>query len=178
MSTVHRVGVTRTLTGGESRPEPAASLRRRPTLLLVFAVVSLALLVTAAPAFAERTYESNIEGFSSAYGITTDSQDNVWIADDNTAIISKYDAFPSQTKEGEQNGEGHMDGNLRSLAFDYPLNRLYVADSGPVVVDLFEHGNGAFIEQWKTENSCGLDYVAVDNSGRRDPGSRLYRPQL
>ena len=147
--------------------------RRLPVFLVAAAATALTLLVMAAPALAERTYESNIEGFSSANGITTDGLDNVWIADTGTGVISKYNSFPSETKEAEQGGEGHFGGNLRSLAFDNPLNRLYVADSGPVVVDLYEHGDGPFIEQWSTENSCGLDYVAVDNSGGATQG-RVY----
>lgn len=148
--------------------------RRIAAILAAAAAAAFVLLVVAAPAHAERTYESNIEGFSSAYGIAVDGQDNVWVADaSGSGLISKYDAFPSQTKEAEQGGEGHFDSNLRSLAFDDPLDRLYVADSGPVVVDLFEHGNGPFIEKWSTENSCGLDYVAVDNSGGATQG-RVY----
>ena len=148
------------------------SRRRVGAISLVASLAALA--VCATPAFAERTYDSQIAGLSNPQGIAIDGSDNVWI--DNygeSGSISEYDSYPSQTLLGTQNGGGHHGGYILSLAINNSNGRLYLADSGPVDVDVYESGLGSFEEQWKTKNSCGLDHVAVDNSGGSTNG-RVY----
>ena len=124
----------------------------------------LVLALTATSAFAERTFESQITGFNSAYGIAIDGSENVWIDDyGNSGNIYEYSS--TNTFLGSRTSEGHYGGNIHSIAIDNSTGRLYVADSGPVYVDVFKSGLGEYLETWHTENSCGLDYVAVADGG-------------
>ena len=142
-------------------------------LLAAFASLVIA-AITASPAFADRTYDSQITGFGNPQGLAIDGGGDVWIDDYGSGgLISEYDAYPSQTLLGTQNGGGHHGGYILSIALNNADGHLYVADSGPVVVDVYESGLGSFTEEWKTKNSCGTDRVAVDNSSGPSNG-RVY----
>ncbi len=130
-----------------------------------------ALAFSASPAFADRTYDSQITGLSNPYSIAIDGSDNVWIDNNgNCGSVSEYNAYPSQTQIGTQTGGGHYGCNILSIAVGDASHDLYVADSGPVDVNVFE-GAGSFVETWHTVNSCGLDWVAADNSGGPSNGT-------
>src|SRR5262249_28171711 len=106
--------------------------------------------------------------------IAIDGQDRVWVQEESAASnLAEFDAFPSQTKIGELGGEGHHGPTVRSFAIDNTNNKLYFADSGPVVIDVYDRSTGEFQETWTTENSCGYIYAAVDNSGGPHQG-RVY----
>src|SRR5262249_22111579 len=119
-------------------------------------------------------FEGEMTGISGPFGIAIDGQDHVWVEEANAgANLSEFDAFPSQTKIGELGGEGHHGGTVRNFALNNSNNQLYLADSGPVVIDLYNRATGEFEETWTTENSCGYLYAAVDNSGGPHQG-RVY----
>jgi len=148
--------------------------RRTPryVLALAFLVASFAVLTfSAASAFAERTYDSQITGFATPHGVTVDSSDHVWISDPgNGGKIFKYNGYPSQTLESTQTGGGHYGATyIWSLAVNSTSGYLYVADSGPETVDVFDPVN--FVEQWSLGG--GYDYAAIDNSGGASNG-RVY----
>jgi phosphodiesterase/alkaline phosphatase D-like protein len=146
---------------------------RSQVSLVALLLFGLSFLVASSPALAERTYESRISGFSNPWGIAVDSADNVWISDTGTGVVSKYDPFPSENKIGEQDGEGHWGGfYIRSLAIDSTNGYFYMADSGPVVVDIFDN-TGTFFKQFAHNFGGGYDYLAIDNSGGPSKG-RLY----
>ena len=139
------------------------------TLCLAIAASALA----APAAFAERTYDSQISGFSSPHAIGVDGSDDVWITDTGTGVISEQDPYPSQTKIGEQTGGGQFGATyLWSIGLNDSTGYLYVADSGPVVVDIFD-GTGAFTQQFSHGLGNGYDHVAVDNSSGASNG-RFY----
>ncbi len=125
------------------------------------------LLVGASPAFAERTYESQLTGFGNPESIAIDGHNNVWI--DDGGAIKEYEPFPAAGKIGE-----HGLGYILSIALDDSTETFYAANSGPVNVESFEIANNfASKETWDTENGCGYDYVAVDNSADAASG-RVY----
>jgi DNA-binding beta-propeller fold protein YncE len=150
-----------------------AETRFQLRIALVSALVAVGVLSLAPRASAERTFETQMSGFSGPYGLAVDGGDNVWVDDYGAGgHLFKYDPFPSQTEIGSQDGGGHFGSYILSIAVNNSTGYLYVADSGPVVVDIFD-GSGVFSERWNTINSCGLDYVAVDNSGSASQG-RVY----
>ncbi|HEY7256953.1 MAG TPA: hypothetical protein VH476_09760 [Solirubrobacterales bacterium] len=143
-------------------------------IALALAFAALSALADAAPAFAERAFEGEMTGISGPFAIAIDGQDRVWVQEANAGSnLSEYDAFPSHTKIGELSGEGHHGNTVRSFAIDNSNNELYFADSGPVVIVVYDRSTGAYQETWTTENSCGYLYAAVDNSGGAHQG-RVY----
>ncbi len=147
-----------------------------PTLLGACITVALALALVAPPAHAERAYESRIENLGHPDGISIDGQGNVWVSDPgHEGVIDKYDAFPSQTKLGEQSGGGNY-GNSGELIFgiavDNASDELYVAEDTNNTIDVFENGTGSLKEQWGGVGGFPLT-VAVDNSEGPSNG-RVY----
>lgn len=141
--------------------------------LCVLLAIGMLMALAAAPAFAERVYESRIEGFGHPYGIAIDDHGGTWISDPgHEGLISKYDPYPSQTKEGEQSGSGNF-GNAGELIFGIAINDsngdLYLAENTNQSIDVFEKGTGALIEQWGGFGGFPLT-VAVDNSGGSSNG--------
>ena len=138
---------------------------------------SLAVLAFApASALAARTYDSQITGLTNPWGVTIDNADRPWISqpEGGHGLISEYNAYPSQTLEGTQTGEDHYGASyIRSLVLDNATGDLLVADSGLVVIDVFEHGTGPFIERFEHGFGGGYLYVAADNSGGAANG-RIY----
>ncbi len=121
-----------------------------------------------------RSFLRTIGSFTDPWAITIDSLDDVWVADPgNSGLISKYDQYPSKTKVGEKAGEGHFGPLVHSIAIDHSNGNLLVADSGPDVVDVFEHGTGAFVERIEHGFGGGYVYVAADNSDSPSSG-RFY----
>jgi len=147
----------------------------RTKLLLAGICASLfALAFAATPAFAERAYEGQISGVSNPWGIAIDGHNHVAVDEyGNSGEIAEYNDEIPPAFIGRRGSGGHYGGTIHSIAIDNSSSRLYVADSGPVVVDLFENVLGEYIEQWTTENGCGYLYVAVDNSGGPAKG-RVY----
>lgn len=152
---------------GWSADPTARRLARRFSIALIFAAAG-SLVLAAAPAFAERTYESQLTGFSQPYAVASDGHDNVWV--DDSGQMKEYEPFPSTGMISEHS----VGGSDRSIALNNSTEYFYAANSGPVTVELFEIENAfAFKETWNTENSCGADSVAVDNSGGSTRG-RVY----
>lgn len=141
--------------------------------VLCLSVLVLA-LAGAASASADRSYDSHISGLGNPWGVAVDPADNLWVSDVAVSPgVSKYNAYPSQTLLGTQGGGGHLGPfYLRSLAVNSANNDLYVADSGSVIVAVFENGTGPFIEQWSGFGG-GYDYLAIANSGGPANG-RVY----
>ena len=152
-----------------------ASRLPKPAVLAALCVSLAALaLAAASAAYADRVYDSQISGFSSPWGVSVDSTDRLWVSDTAaTPPISLFNAYPSQTLLGTQSGGGHFGPTyLRSLALNPANGNLYVADSGPVVVDIFASGTGSFLEQWSGFGG-GYDYLAIDSTTGATKG-RVY----
>ena len=156
-----------------NQPVAVGLCRGLACLLSPLFAIGVLLAASAAPAYAERVYESKIEGFGHPDGIAIDGNGNVWISDPgHEGLISEYDAYPSQTKKGEQNGAGSY-GNAGELifgiAFGAASGDLYVAENTDASIDVFENGTGLLQEQWGGLGGFPLT-VAVDNSGGPSSG--------
>jgi len=154
--------------------------RRLSVALAVLCASFAALALTATPAFAERTFVSQISGFVNPTGIAIDSANHVWVSDTgDKGLVSEYSAYPSQTLLNQQNGGGHFGCGgfyILSLAVDSSNGNLYTGDSCADVVEDFEP-SGAFVPPlWSgfvTSSSFAHLYVATDISGGSASG-RVY----
>lgn len=147
---------------------------RLAACLAAFFAATSALAIAAGPAFAERVYESKIEGFSDPNGVAIDGQGDVWISDPgNQGLISKFDPYPSTVREGEQSGGGNY-GNGGGLIYGLAIgdldNDLYVAEDSNGSIDVFESGTGPLVEQWGGLTGYPLT-IAIDNSGEPSNGT-------
>jgi phosphodiesterase/alkaline phosphatase D-like protein/DNA-binding beta-propeller fold protein YncE len=124
--------------------------------------------LTAAPAHAERSYDSQITGFTNPHGFAIDGSDQAWVSDPgNSGLITEYNAYPSQTSIGQQTGGGAFGcGGTYPWSLDINDSNGYldVADSCQVVVDIFDN-TGALSKTFSSNFGGGYDYLAVDNSG-------------
>ncbi len=131
--------------------------------------------ITAAPALAQRSYDSQITGFAHPGAITIDSADHVWISDSaNDGQISEYDAYPSQTLLAQQNGDGKFQfggGYIAGLAVG-PNGDLYVGEYDQINVF---NASGTFIPpSWTGVAGFGGGFpIAIDSSAESSSG-RLY----
>jgi hypothetical protein len=151
-------------------------LQRRACIGLITALVSLCAFFASLLQFAPtpavaREVDSQITGLTNPWGITIDPADDVWVsqAEEGGGAIAKYGPYPSQSKLCTQTGGGHYEPTyIRSIAVSGLTGYLYVADSGPQQVDVFE-GCGAFLPpEWHAGG--GWDFVATDNSGGSSNG--------
>ena len=72
-----------------------------------------ALSLSVGPAFAAaaRTYDSQMTFFTKPEAVTIGARDQVWVSDTaNGSLLSQYDAYPSQSKIGQQSGSGSWGG--------------------------------------------------------------------
>ena len=150
-------------------------MRRRPLLLpLAVLSVSLAFLgLAAAPAFAERAYDSQINGFTQPEGVVVDSADDIWIKDvGGEGVIKKFTPFPSQTLIEQRPGGGRCGTCGSSFAVDSADGLLFTAEA-----DLIGEFNalGEFVPPAFSvrEESKGDTHIAIDNSGAEST-SLLY----
>jgi phosphodiesterase/alkaline phosphatase D-like protein len=154
-------------------PRGSHPARRQRSAGLAVLGASLAVLAFAAsPAFAERTYDSQITGFNSPHAITIDGSDKVRVSDTGNGLVSEYDAYPSQTLTGQQDGGGHFSSSgfyVWGIGYSDSTGYFYAADSGPVIVDIFDN-TGSFSKSFASNFGGGYDYVAVDNSGGASDG--------
>ena len=115
--------------------------------LAILILITAGLVAAASPAMAERAYETSFGGFTDAYGVAIDDQDQVWVSDTGAGgLIPKLDADGNLL--GQESGDGHFGyGGLyiRSLAVDALNDHLFVADSGPVAL-LHYDSAGNFVE--------------------------------
>ena len=144
-------------------------------ILLLFAAV-----ISASPALAARSYDSQISGITEPWGLTIDPSDHLWVSDTgNHGLISEYSAYPSQEVIGTENGHGQFKcgpgggAYVRSLAFNGLNNHLYVADNCPNHIDDFNTAGNFIPPQWANLGNGGEAYVAIDNSAATTRG-RVY----
>lgn len=159
---------------------------RRFAIAFLSAVTALAF--AAVPAFASRSFQSQISGppagaeipgpFVNPVAITVDGADDVWVDDPGTntnplGVISEFNSAGQYL--AEQTGLTSLPNpaNFKTIALDDASGNLYVGNWGPVTVEVLEHGTGPFKETWETEDNRGFIYVAVDNSGGPTQG-RAY----
>ena len=141
-------------------------------LVLSFA----AILISAPPASAARTYDSQTTGFKEPVGVTIDTGNHVWVSDPGKhGLISEYSAYPSQELLATRTGNGKFSrhgASVTRLAVNAANDHLYVADS--THVDNF-NASGYFVSpEWHLcpFGECGAS-VATDNSEGSSRG-RVY----
>ena len=85
---------------------PRLTSASRLAFALAAAALTLTAFLIAASSSAARTYDSQITGFTTPWGLAVDSEDNLWASDTGNGLISEYSPYPSQVKVGEQDGGG------------------------------------------------------------------------
>jgi hypothetical protein len=156
-----------------TKASPGGSLRGFRCLPFAFAlsIASIVGLLTAAPAFAARAYDSQITGVGGPWGVAVDpSSENVWVVDPTPYYEGKvfeYDPYPSQTLLGTQTGGGQFaygGSYIRSLAVNGLTHHLYVGDPAASLVYIFDN-TGAPLGPPLNHNFGDLNVnVATDNS--------------
>jgi hypothetical protein len=142
-----------------------------------------ALALSAASAFATlplRSYDSQITGFGAPESVSIDGNDEVWISDVvSGSLISHYDAYPSQTKLGEQSGGGRWGGGntVHGASFNVINGFLYApVPGGQSHYNIFDNFGDWYGQMQEPENSIsyfsGLE-TAVDDSNGLSAG-RVY----
>jgi tripartite motif-containing protein 71 len=137
-----------------------------PNLQKVFAFSS-----TDAPVFLEQwggLQESDNGKFSSLWGITADSNDNIYVSDSSHHRIQKFDSFGNFITKWGSYGTG--DGQLyypEGMAID-SNNNVYVADSYNHRIQKFD-SSGNFLTKWGSNGSGDGQFskpfgVAVDSN--------------
>jgi hypothetical protein len=164
-----------------AKTDKARGARRRLTRLIALGVTVGALAATATPAlaaFAPRTYDSQITGFGKPGGVYVDNtaDDSVWISDvGKGSVLSHYDAYPSQTKIGEQNGGGRWGGGnqVHGPSVNDSNGFLYAAvPGGQFNFNIFDNF-GDFYGQMQGAQESSEFNTAVDNSTGTSRG-RVY----
>jgi hypothetical protein len=126
-----------------------------------------------------RPYVSQITGFATPEGVSVDGNDGVWVSDFGLgSLISHYDAYPSQTKLGQQDGGGRWGGAnaVHGQSFNVTNGFLYApAPTGDSVFNIFDnfgdyYGQMQAVGGSSTGNAL---YTAVDNSNGPTRG-RVY----
>ena len=144
------------------------------TLVVVFG----AMASPAVAAFAPRTYDSQIAGFAKPGGVFVDhtGDDSVWISDvGKGSVLSHYDAYPSQTKIGEQDGGGRWGGGnqVHGPSFNDSNGFLYAAvPGGQFNYNIFDNF-GEFYGQMQGAEPSSEFNTAVDNTDGPSRG-RVY----
>jgi hypothetical protein len=138
----------------------------------------LAFALGAAPAFAERPYETQLTGtptggggsevpFTEPWGLAMDGADNVWVSDVKAGFVDKFDSSNAFVAQGT--GEGNWTGAYtRGVAFSDSSEKLFVSDSNADDVWVTK-SDGTFESDIKGEEStwgagCCYIFVAADNS--------------
>ncbi len=127
-------GIESPATGRASTLRSGQHGRRTLPLLASLIAAVAALALTASPAFAERTYESQIKEANGAalgepFGLALDPADNLWVTDVSNHVIDKFNSSASFLVQGS--GEGSFEGSryIESAAWSSTANRLFVSDS-------------------------------------------------
>jgi hypothetical protein len=154
----------------------------RARLLLAAIVSVLVFAIGAAPASAERPYETQLTGtptggggsevpFTQPWGVTVDGADNVWVSDIQAGFVDKFNpsnVFVAQGN-GEQGGEKKWTGAFtRGVAYSDAAEKLFVSDSNQDDVWV-TNSDGTLESDIKGEGAtwgtgCCFIYVAADNS--------------
>ena len=164
-----------------TKTEKPKRTRRQRAGLVILGVTLGALAIMATPAFAAfapRTYDSQIPGFGKPGGVFVDQtgDDSVWISDvGKGSVLSHYDAYPSQTKIGEQDGGGRWGGGnqVHGPSFNDSNGFLYAAvPGGQFNYNIFDNFNEFYGQMQGAEPSTEFN-TAVDNSNSFSRG-RVY----
>jgi len=151
---------------------------------------------------ANRSYNSNIPGFSSPTSVAFDAAGNVWVSDDGRTVphqrnagdngVYKYNSFPSQTLIEVPNTFEALGGYILDLdvAVDQSTGEVFVSQSNGRTVQIFapespthrcERGETVcYSHSWTSINgtsngaaaSAGI-HIAIDNSNSFSRG-RIY----
>ena len=113
----------------------------------------------------ERAYDSHITGLSNPLSLAIDSANHLWVGQ---TAVSEYAAYPSQTKLGEQSGEGSFS-TPEMLATDRSNQSLYVSDPYRGVIDELDAAGSLVLPQW-FYGGFGVKGLATDNSGGESNG--------
>ena len=132
-----------------------------------------------AVAAAPRAYDSQIAGFKKPEAVTIGANDEVWVSDtENGSLLTQFDAFPSQTKIGQQSGSGLWGGltAVRGPAVSAVNHFLYASTT--TCGETNRHFN-IFDASGKLYRQVGIEgfpcegWAAVDNSNS-DSRGRVY----
>ena len=140
--------------------------KRSHAVALAILCSSFAALALAPPqAFAQRTLVATI-GANPGGAVAIDGNNNLWISENQPERDIQYSAYPSTRRISELSGSV----SNRSIALNDSTGYLYAANGGPVTVEVFDN-TGTLSAVWPTENECGVDSVAVNNSGTSSQGT-------
>jgi hypothetical protein len=169
--------------GKMKRTTPFAGMGRARGLLRIAAIAAALGLfgagVGSASAAAPRAYDSQMAGFQRPEAVTIGANDEVWVSDTgNGSLLSQFDAFPSQTKIGQQTGSGLWGGltAVRGHAVSEVNNFLYAATTTCGETNrnfnIFD-ASGRLYRQVGIEGFPCEGWAAVDNSNS-DSRGRVY----
>ena len=146
-------------------------MRRSPLFLLSFCALACAAALTASPAFAARSYESQLTeangvAFENPFGLAVDGSDNLWVSDAHPGgTVSKFNfsgVYQAQTVSPPWSGE-----YIESLAFSEAAGKIFVSDSN--ADDLWGLEPSAAYSGTDLNSGlgggCCFIKVAADNSG-------------
>jgi hypothetical protein len=143
---------------------PCISSVRRVVLACVLTTLG-ALALTASPAFAERTFDTQITG-AGASTIAVDGADNVWVSSQH--FISEFDRSGTLLSRWTNEGAGFP--SPFGFALSNSTGDAYIGEGGQNRVAILD-SSGTFSSSFGVNGGQGNNlWVAVDNSG--GPSSR------
>ena len=145
---------------------------KRAAALCVAAAMGLS-LAAAPPAFARRTFDSQITGFESPHSIAFDSNEDVWI--DDGSKVDKYNPYPSQTLLTSGTAKTANPSDRVYIALDDVTGQLFGGNENCRRVEILNN-SGVYEEAWNSIDEitpCEPVYVAIDNTKTYSQG-RIY----
>jgi surface protein len=110
--------------------------------------------------------------FGFAYGITTDSSGNVYVADSQNHRIQKFDADGNYLMRFGSNGSGNGQMSAPDDVFVDSSGNIFVADSGNHRIQKF-NSSGTYMSQWGT-NGSGNGQFSTPSSITMDTNGDIF----
>src|SRR5262249_55968650 len=139
--------------------------------------VAAAAATTAPPAFAARSYDSQVGGFDGVNGMAFDSSGDLWVAD-HEFPLHEYSPYPSQTLIKNVDTQAAFGFGIREtdVAVDQSTGEVLEAQANCRSVGVFE--GSKLVITWTGINGItvcnpGDIHIASDNSATNSRG-RIY----